>query len=189
MSSRVEGIKKSAIWESASPGVGVLAAINGGPAVPNAACHSDENPVPAAVVGVFRISFSSTASSLSTSKSADSKSTPPDGPHASKHLTCAAPGAVLKQAGAGGHGPPSQRSDPPNEIFGECKWTSGIKKISDCVGFYVKNCIFIHIIDNIFLVTIPLWRPLASPQRKGARTARVAQKTPKQQTQTAMSRC
>jgi len=77
MSSRVEGIKKSAILESASLGVGVPAAINGGPAVPNAACHSEEKPVPAVVAGVFRISFSSIASSLSTSKSVDSKSTPP----------------------------------------------------------------------------------------------------------------
>jgi len=77
MSSRDEGMKKSAILESASLGVGVPADINDGPPVPNAAFHSEENSVPAVVAGVFKISLSSVMSSLSTSKSADNKSTPP----------------------------------------------------------------------------------------------------------------
>ena len=84
ISSKVEGIKKSATLESASLGVVVPAVISGGPALPKAACHSEENSVPDAVAGVFRMSFSSVASSLSMSKSADSKSTPPRW-HASKH--------------------------------------------------------------------------------------------------------
>jgi len=77
MSSRDEGIKKSDILESLSLEVIVAPAISGGPAAPNAAFHSDENSLLDGAAGVFKISFSSVMSSLSTSKSADSKSTAP----------------------------------------------------------------------------------------------------------------
>jgi len=78
MSSRDEGIKKSAVLESASTGVRVPAAVNGGPAAaPNAVFHSEENSLLDVVAGMFMISFNSVISSLSTSKSVDSKSTAP----------------------------------------------------------------------------------------------------------------
>lgn len=78
MSSRDEGMKKSAVLESASLRVGVPLAISGGPTAPNAACHSEEKSLLDVVAGVLRISFSNVMSSLSTSKSVDSKSTPPE---------------------------------------------------------------------------------------------------------------
>jgi len=79
-------MKKSAVLESASLGVTVAPVVIGGPAAPNAACHSDENSLLDDADGVSRISFNNVMSSLSTSKSDDSRSTAPGStPHHSIH--------------------------------------------------------------------------------------------------------
>jgi len=55
-------------------------------------------------------------------------------------------GAVLR-----GRGLPPVRGLPP------FAWAYGIKEFVD--WFYVKNCIFVHITDEIFLVTDPFGTP------------------------------
>jgi len=44
-----------------------------------------------------------------------------------RHTDHGLPGSVLRETGAGGHAPQSVVCPPPNEIFGEYNWASGMK--------------------------------------------------------------
>ena len=55
--------------------------------------------------------------------------------------------------------PPQSEVCPPpaplNEFFGKCIWTNGIKKIVNDASFFLKNCTFVHITDQILPITGP----------------------------------